>query len=494
MIRLRSKTPAALMALAVSIAAVGCSEGPAPAPAKTGTSDTTDPTSEEASEADATGDARVDPTSRPNVLLVSIDSLRADHLGCYGYERDTSPVLDALAEEGVLFEQAMSSSSWTLPAHATMFTGLPSSTHVLTDSEHGVLSASLPTLAEHMRAGGYRTAAFWRAPFLEPSFGLDRGFDVYVDCANVNKRGEKSKARNDVSGGTTVDRVAAWLDEDGAEPFFLFVHLWDVHYDYLPPEPYDSLFDPDYEGKADGRVSRLNSKRFGERDVEHVVALYDGEIAWTDHNIGRLIEELDARGHLANTLVIITSDHGEEFYEHGEFGHRKALFEESIAVPLILVQRGELPTGLRIAEPVGLVDLAPTILHAAGLDPMPGAFGRPLQEFVRAPETPAADRPVVAELTTHLAVRGQDWKVLLDVEDDRLIGLWNLADDPGEEHNLLETNATLPDDIARAVDRARTRLTETASELRPSDDEGRAPLPEGLEENLRDLGYVGGDE
>ena len=302
----------------------------------------------------------------PNVLLISIDSLRADHLGCYGYERDTSPNMDRLAREGVLFTQCSSSSSWTLPAHASLFTGLPISSHGCTAAAS--LAEPRHTLAEAMRDGGYRTAGFWSGPYLHPRFGLNQGFEQYVNCASFDFEGKQldvnKQSHADITNPKILEEVERWFASRPPGPFFMFVHMWDVHFDYIPPAPYDTQFSADYDGPVDGTPPR---ERLEGQDLEQLIALYDGEIAWTDHHVGRLLELLAEQGVDEDTLVIVTSDHGEEFYEHGEFGHRKTLFEESIAVPLLIRYPRSLPAGLKVETATSLMDLAPTILDAADL-------------------------------------------------------------------------------------------------------------------------------
>jgi arylsulfatase A-like enzyme len=434
----------------------------------------------------------------PNVVLVSIDSLRADHLGCYGYGRATSPTLDRLADEGVLFENATSSTSWTLPAHASMFTGLPNSAHGL-DAPARVLSPERATLAEALQARGYRTAGFWSGPFLHPRFGLGQGFDHYVNCAGFafdsDPRRANDLAHEDVTSPRLVEEVTRFLDDVGDQPFFLFVHMWDVHYDYIPPPPYDTLFDPDYDGPVDGRGVANALEDLAPRDLEHLIALYDGEIAWTDRHLGLMLERLDELGLAGDTVVLVTADHGEEFFEHGLFGHRKTLFEESIAVPLVVRAPGIGRRGLRVAEPVGIVDLAPTILELAGVPPLADVLGRSLVPLLNGHTPDAPGVEVVSELSRResllLSVRIDDRKVILDRTTGEPIGYWNLAEDPGELKNLLETGV-LDEPLARRVQATNARLQALAERHALRAIEG--PLPTELEERLRDLGYIGEDE
>jgi arylsulfatase A-like enzyme len=360
------------------------------------------------------------------VVLISLDTLRADHLSSYGYGRQTSPRLDALAAEGVLFEEACSSSSWTLPAHMTMLTGLPVSVHGACDDRLWARSDSagqpLPVplrgtfLSEHLRAAGYATAGFYSWKYLEPQFGFGPGFDDYERLGHtfyshpiVGPQVEEAIAARDKdeyerlertypelfedghpTAPEVIDRGLAWLEErlgDNEQPLFLFLHLFDIHDPYTPPPPYDRRFDADYQGPIDGRrITSPDSPVHGAmpaRDLEHLIALYDGGIAWVDSEVGRFLDGLDELGVEENTLVIVTSDHGEEFFEHGHKTHRRQLYPESIQVPLIMRWPGTLPAARRIAGPVGLVDIAPTILAACGLQPPAAWPGHDLGELSR---------------------------------------------------------------------------------------------------------------
>lgn len=337
-------------------------------------------------------------TTRPDVILVSIDSLRFDHLGCYGYRKPTSPTIDELARGGVRFETAVSTTSWTLPAHAAMLTGLCDSTHGLVDN--GLqLADGVRTLAEVFRDAGWRTAGFFGGPYLDPAYGFGQGFEVYQSC--MNPAAENS--HGDVTGPRTVDAVTRWLaageSAKDERPFFLFVHLWDVHYDYIPPPGYAERFDPDYTGHLDARDLPHNpaiGPGMDPRDLEHLIALYDGEIAFTDENLGRILAELDRRGRLRDALVVVTADHGEEFFEHGGKGHQRSLFDEVVRVPLILRWPGHLPSGARVGDQVRLIDLMPTLLALAGIGERPPMQGRDLGPLLRGDSLPPA--PALLEL------------------------------------------------------------------------------------------------
>ena len=315
----------------------------------------------------------------PNVLLVSIDSLRADHLGAYGHANDTSPTIDALAREGALFETAISSAPWTIPAHATMLSGLPPEVHGVTSYQRSLAPEAI-TLAEVLRDAGWTTAAFVSGPTVMAQYGFAQGFASY-DESMVEPDRHKS-ARGQTSPGLVklVDGfLRRWNDDGRKAPFFVFLHMWDVHYDYAPPPPYDRMFDPDYRGDVTAddftRNARINAK-MDPRDLAHVRALYDGEIRYTDDHLGRIVATLRALDVLDDTIVVVTSDHGEEFFEHGLKGHGVALYDEVIRIPLVVRWPARIAGGQRVREQVRLGDLAPTILGLAGV-PAPAGFAAP---------------------------------------------------------------------------------------------------------------------
>jgi arylsulfatase A-like enzyme len=310
----------------------------------------------------------------PNVLLISIDTLRRDHLGCYGYGPKTTPNIDRLARRGVVFDGAVSGSSWTLPAHASMLTGVYPALHALQDD--GVsLPAGIGTLAEALGKRGYNTLGVVAHVYVSGLFGLDRGFRRFDDA-------DARAGREAPTATAIVDRALRLLEEDRAEPFFAFLHFFDPHWDYAPPAPYREKFaDPSYRGPMDGTVKSLlpylQGKPMPEPDLRRTIALYDGEIAYVDAEIGRLLGAMRKMGILENTLVVVTADHGEEFREHGLLGHGHSLYEELLRVPLVFSGPGA-PRGERRPERVSLVDIAPTLLAVAGAEPLPHAQGIPL--------------------------------------------------------------------------------------------------------------------
>jgi arylsulfatase A-like enzyme len=395
----------------------------------------------------------------PNVLLISIDMLRPDHLHCYGYERETCPTMDRLAAEGVLFENHISSTSWTLPAHAALFTGLADSVHGCQDTDKK-LSEDIVTLAEEFQAAGYQTTGFYSGPYLHPAFGLAQGFDHYEDCTSYSqmmateKKDEwamandvMKKSHQDVTSPILYAAVDKWLDTNAGDPFFMFVHMWDPHFDFMPPDPYDKMFDPDYEGEFDGSDfffdRRINAK-MDKRDLDHLLALYDGEIFWTDLHIQKILDKLEAVGELDNTIIAITSDHGTEFFEHGHKGHRQTLFDESIRVPLILHYPESLPQNMRVKAQTRLIDLAPTLLEMVDLQPSSDVMGISLLPLAEG-ETENGERIAISELywqstRTRFGLRTARLSEFKYFRDDVRTLNWyiDLKNDPGEQKPLLD--------------------------------------------------------
>lgn len=376
----------------------------------------------------------------PNVVLISIDSLRRDHLGAYGYDRATSPHLDALAGEGVVFERAMSTTTWTLPAHASMLTGLYPTVHgVQGDADRLPDAARL--VSEAFREAGYATRAVVSAPYLNAGFGFDQGWDLYDDVTGIFD----SRAQNlddshwKVTSPEVHRRAVEALDTVGEGPFFLFVHYWDVHYDYAPPPPYDTMFDPGYEGAITSLNYYWNDDIHADmrpRDLRHIVALYDGEIAYTDAYVGRLFEELRRRGLWDDALVVVTADHGDEFFEHGEKGHEHNLFGTTLDVPLIVKLPRAERAGARVGAFVSLVDVADTLFSVAGASSTGFTQGRNLLAILTGPPEP---RPLFAALGSDAAIIEDGHKLIREPHGDAGQArryLFDLVADPGEQHNL----------------------------------------------------------
>ena len=438
---------------------------------------------------------------RPNVVLISLDSLRADHVGCYGYERETTPAVDRLAAEGARFAEAIATSSWTLPTHLTMFTSRYQISHGVVH-DRVALSPAVPTLGEIMKANGYATAGFVSAPYVAAHYGYARGMDVYVDLSA--DYGHRREARSEIVSPKLNDLALPWLEQHKDERFFLFVHNFDIHYDYIPPPPYDTMFDPDYAGTMDGTdfIERADvNRRMDRRDLDHILALYDGEIRFADDHVGRLLAKIDELGLSDDTLVIVLSDHGDEFFEHGNKGHHRTVYEEVLRIPFVLRWPGKVPAGLVVAEPVSLVDLMPTILDLLDIEGPPGMEGRSLVSTLAGE---SLERPAI--YAEFFDKRGFNLQVARRTPASKIIQhfnrithprrgaieMYDLAADPLEKHDTAGT------------DRARERgeLTEMAAWLnerwtvhadleRLAAGGQRVEISDDTLERLKSLGYVG---
>jgi arylsulfatase A-like enzyme len=315
----------------------------------------------------------------PNVLLLILDTVRASSLSAYGYTRPTTTELERLAGHGVLFETAVSTSPWTLPSHASMFTGRYP--HELQATWNTALEATYPTLAEQLSRVGYRTGGFVaNLSYGAREFGLARGFEHYEDyprtlayslsysnlvrfaIATVNRLTDRyyspsRKLSRQVSSG-----FLQWLTRHPDRPYFAFLNYYCAHDPYAPPAPFHRQF-----AAQEPPTRRVNTGRHTAEEVRGLQDAYDGAVAYVDSEIGRLYDELKRRGQLDNTLIIITSDHGEEFGEHGQLGHGNSLYLPSLHVPLLVLFPGRVPQGVRVPQAVTLRDLPATIVDLLGL-------------------------------------------------------------------------------------------------------------------------------
>jgi arylsulfatase A-like enzyme len=444
--------------------------------------------------------------STPNVLLISIDMLRPDHLGCYGYQRNTSPHIDRLAAEGVLFENHISSTSWTLPAHAALFTSLSDSVHGCTDTDKK-LSDKVGTLAEKFAQAGYRTVGFFSGPYLHPAFGLGRGFEHYVDCTSyagtldnnpvdrwAMDRGVMHASHRDITGPRVYEAFKKWFDTNGRSKFFMFVHMWDPHFDFIPPPPYDTMFDADYAGSVTGENFFFDPKinaRMPQRDRNHLIALYDGEIAWTDMHVGKILDDLRAAGLLDNTIVAITSDHGTEFFEHAYKAHRMTLFDEVIRIPLIIRYPACLGGGVRIRPQTRIIDVAPTLLELAGVASMEDVMGVSLVPLALDPGLPF-NQTAVSELFSVgrqlRSIRSPQWKLIDNIALKKRFYL-NLTDDPAELHPQGDLTEGLGSELDQRY-QATLRMLE-GWRARISTGAEPSAIPDEVRKQLESLGYVG---
>ncbi|MBK8232298.1 MAG: sulfatase [Candidatus Eisenbacteria bacterium] len=388
----------------------------------------------------------------PNILLISIDSLRRDHLGCYGYARPTSPRLDQLSREGTRFQTVVAPTTWTLPSHVTPLTALPPELHgVIVPTAQ--ISSSTVSLAQVLQASGYETAAFVSAPFLDAGYGFSRGFDLYDDYTAV--AGNKPQAHRAVN-SPKLQRAFArwfegWIERASPRPFFAFVHMWDPHLDYDPPPPFDTLFSPD-EARAES-LSARTAVAVAPGVLARDIALYDGEIRYTDLHVGMMIDLLESHGQLDRTLIVVTSDHGDEFYEHGQTGHRKNLYDETLLVPLLLRYPPAVPSGHLVEQQVRLMDVAPTILGLARVT-TPPTFGTAAptpfpamdlsMHFVDSLGASRSSPPAFADLNGEQAVvRTSLTKTHAWLHPLRDVEHYDLFADPEERRNLWEVDSAV---------------------------------------------------
>jgi arylsulfatase A-like enzyme len=430
---------------------------------------------------------------RPNVLLVTVDSLRADHLSCYGYARSTSPNLSRLAAGGALFETVIAQAPWTLPSLASLHTSrLPAEVGAIHND--GRLAEPAITTAELFRAAGYATAAFTAGKYTEASRGFDQGFDVYENLDRAHLAAE-------------LNRLALeWLDRTGKRPFFLWIHYFDVHADYSAPAPWNRLFDgtpPAPEVARIGNLMRVinGNATLGPGDLERIVTSYDREIAYADAMLGELWRGIERRGLAASTALAFGADHGEGFMEHGLLLHTLAVYDELVRVPLVLRLPGRVPAGRRVAAQVQNLDVQPTLLDLAGLHPAPGARGRSLLTLLSGDGGAAAGpAPMHTDTSSHephyaklgqarpdlfdtfFAVRTEAAKLVYSVKKGRY-RLFELRADPGERRDVFAEKGAAYPELRRALDELRA--------YRPLPGMGASveQTPRELEQ-LRALGYV----
>jgi len=421
----------------------------------------------------------------PNVLLLVVDCLRADHLSANGYERQTTPMIDSLVAESVQFRQTISQASWTRPSLPTMLTGLYPSEHGLHtfgETEEGVatssrLDDSVTTVAESLKAAGYATALIGEQFQLSPRFGLDQGFDFYKnrasDAANIHRN------------------FFRWLGGvEPGKPFFAYLHYLEIHWPYCPPPETRGRFGSD---KSSFRFCHQWRKLrddilsgavvLSDVDREAMEARYDEELLGLDQRLGDLFARLRKDGLWNDTLILLTGDHGEEFYEHGSIGHGQSLFQELLAVPLVVKPPAGWPVvvGGPIDATVELRSITPTILEAAGLA-MPDGVEAPSLIPLMRPGAAAGPSYAVSESDDEVVVRSGGLKMIAR-RDGSSAALYDLAADPGETHDVAS---------GRRADLARLRSYYEAWQkgLRPVASAETQELDEETLEGLKALGYI----
>jgi arylsulfatase A-like enzyme len=421
-----------------------------------------------------------------HVILISLDTLRADHLSLYGYPRETSPRLEEFAQKAFVFEHALAPAPNTGPSHMSIMTSVYPVQHGLVGGLRRT-EGGRPVLAEALAQAGFRTAAFVDGGKMSREFGFDRGFVEYDDAGGGFAR--------------ILPLAERWTQMNRGERFFLFLHSYDIHTPYDPPRPYRGMFHTTpYTGSFVPNGKNMTALAFknsemAPEDLEHVVALYDEGIRYTDDALGAFLSYLDQRlGILDESLVIILSDHGEEFGEHGSFLHWQIYHRPNLHVPLLMRIPGA--PGARIETPVQTIDVAPTVLDLLGLPPIPGSEGRSLAPLMQAaasrfalPSAETEARPALAwppapsEIPLRSVIDGR-FQLLLDLESGSS-RLFDLVADPLATRDVA---ADHPDVVARLRADWDRWYAENSDEILEAGPE--VEVPEKTRERLRELGYL----
>ena len=473
------------LALLLVLLAGACGDAPEPTPVVPATGDPA-----------ASGDSDTVPPGgaarKRNVLLISLDTLRADHLGCYGYPRPVSPRIDRFAKDSVVFGHAYSHAPWTTPAHGALLTSLyPSILGLKRFPDPGRIADPVETLAEYFRDQGYRTHAVTEGGMVHADFGFDQGFEKYFQSAKHVDHGV----------GEALKWLRAHAKDRGDEPFFLFYHTYDIHR-YAPPDEYRKLFVKpgthrlDEDEELARHIQLLENEAFTasltEEDLAHIKDLYDASIRWVDRYVGELLEHFERTGLLKNTVVVITSDHGEEFLERSRTGHGYSNFEEQIKVPLIIRAPGA-TAGSR-ATLFRHIDLAPTLAACLGLPIRDHWLGENLWPCVRDGDAaaPAGVRLSYCE-GGHLAHRSLQTRQFKLVDDRRKKGnlaLYDLTKDPGEKRDVLGEKEKMGRNLKKVMDGIVRANAALKARLAPGEGTGERTLPKELLDELRKLGYT----
>jgi arylsulfatase A-like enzyme len=427
-------------------------------------------------------DREVAAPSGPNVVLIMVDTLRADHVGCFGYERATTPTIDRLAATATVFANAHATAPWTSPSVASAITG-QHPTPMGISLKPVTLSDRFVTLAEVLREHNYHTHGVISHTYLNSTFGYDQGFDSYDE--------DNARGHGHISSPSVTDKALAFIEARRDERFFLFLHYFDPHYDYILQPGFD--YYPDYDGDLHSGQSifelRDLAPDLSADDLRFIRALYDSEISFTDAHIGRVLTKLEELGLWHDTLIVFAADHGEEFSERGShwIGHTRTLYQEQTHVPLIVKGPGGRSQRL-VQRHVSLVDLMPSIVEAAGLA-VPGSYVHAGRSLAIAGQPVEQTRPVFAETRRQGAFRSaivDGWKLIRNLEGGTADELYFLADDPGETTNLA---AEQPEELER-IGAILTTWEDELERAAIPDDAIAPELSEEEIERLKSLGYL----
>lgn len=420
-------------------------------------------------------------TQKPNLIIINIDTLSPSHLSLFGYKRKTSPNLEQFSKKCLLFTNTVAQASWTPPSVASLLTSLYPSQHGSTGKDNIPLSPDNLTLAELLREKGYHTVAFSASPFIHPDYGFAQGFDKF-EFEDI----PKAEMLN--------QRIFKFLDRNPKEtPFFLYIMYFDPHQPYEPPPPYDTMFQKDEKGRDLWQPKKYKGKKakiaklkpsIKKELFEFVLSQYDGEIAYTDDQIGKLLKKFEENQLLNNSIILFTSDHGEEFLEHSGFGHGKTLYNEVIKVLFLLYTPNILPNG-KINQPVEVVDIMPTLLDIMGIEIHEEISGKSIVQFLKTNEKSSSVQ--YAQMRPFL--KSEEWIRAFYLEHYKLIisknkkELYKLDTDPKEKNNIAEQKPELLFKIQNEMENFEQNLTKRkiSPKIAPS---------QKTREILRSLGYA----
>ena len=426
--------------------------------------------------------ARAPHADELSVVFVVLDAAGARHFGCYGNELPTTPHIDAFAADATLFERAYAQAAWTLPSAGSYMTGQYPPMH-----SEDLRVVESETLARSLQAAGLRTAAFSENPYVTRGFGLATGFDEFREYFPYELLRRSTQRFDRLDSGRTVDEALGWVRDQGGKRFFLYVHLLAPHAPYDPPPPFAGRFDPDYAGSVHGLPETLAAIEDGTiaidaRDLAHLRLQYQENLAYSDHQAGRLLDGLDDLGVLDRSLVIVTADHGEAFREHGALQHNTTVYEEMIHVPLIVRLPSDAPLPERFGGVVELRSIFPTVCAALAIAGCPEALAPSLFERIR----DAQVRPGLArswargKKGSFVALVTPRHKLIARAHSFEPLALYDLERDPGEAQDLRASEPEL-------VREARIWLRDPNLEFFVG---GKATVDPATRERLEALGYT----
>lgn len=417
-----------------------------------------------------------------NIILITIDSLRTDFLGCCSSEnKDITPNLDQFAEKSIIFENAIAQAPYTGASISSLFTSKYPRSTVTSDN---MLREDNVTIAEILKKNGYKTAAFHSNPFLSKNFGFNRGFDTYHDTIFVKSRLHRLISKQPYFPASGVNKeVISWLRDNSTSPFFLWIHYMDPH------GPYQSKKGFAYLNKIKAerlwRKAVKNPDSITENELKTLISNYKEEVRYLDQNLGVLFNLFDELNLTLNTIIIVTSDHGEEFREHGLFSHPRQLYDELIRVPLI-IKLPNVGREQRIVRQVGLIDIVPTILDSLNLNRNNRFEGNSLLPLIEDENNEIFPDYTMSDATPdrdyrHICIRTDEWKYILNEQNGNR-ELYNLFEDPKEQANLIDAKKEISKNLEK-------KLLKNLPPKKPEKEPSELELDGELKQRLRDLGY-----